>query len=77
MSYSGGYADTDSRETKMYRTVLTMTEQSRMERIFRTGKSYSSEKCATFSNPIKAQGEMTAVRRICAKAVEPSVYSGS
>ena len=48
-----------------------------MPRTFLTGKLYSSEKCEMFSKPMKAQGEMAAMRTICAKALDPSVYSGA
>ena len=56
---------------------MIATDQIRMPRTFFTGKRYSSEKCEMFSNPMKAQGEIAAMRTICAKAPEPSVYSGS
>ena len=53
------------------------TDQIRIPRTFLTGNEYSSEKCEMFSKPIKAHGEMTAMRTICAKAFDPSIYSGS
>ena len=67
----------ESRDTNRYRSVVTVTDQIRILRILLTGKVYSSEKWAIFSKPMNAQGEMTAIRTICPKEDDPSMYSGS
>ena len=61
MAYWGGKAVTDRRATAIYSAVVATTETVRIRKDLPTGKVNSSTAWETFSKPMKAQGEMTAM----------------
>ena len=64
LPYLSGYAVTERRVTIIYITVVTITETTKRPGIFFLSKDISSVACEIFSNPIKAQGDMTAIPSI-------------
>ena len=58
---------------KIYSSVVEITAATKTRKILVFSKASSSEACEIFSKPMKAQGEMTAIRMIWERAAESGI----